>query len=314
MRSLRLPLTHLDVSALCLGTGGFGTETCGAEADALVATFLEAGGTFFDTAHVYGGWIEGATGASERELAASLTRVGGWDRAVVATKGGHPQFGDFYLRPDAYLSPEVIAGDISASLRNLGRERIDLYFLHRDDLRMSVAEIVEMMNREVRSGRIRHFGASNWSVERIAEANAYAEACGLQGFVASEVQWSLAVPNWNVTEDPTPRYVGTAEREWHARTGMPVVAYSATACGYFAEPPRPNGQFDSDANSERRSSALAVAKELGCTPTQVALAWLLHQPFPVVPLFSTRKVGHLAEAVGSLEVRLTASHVEGLAE
>ena len=314
MRHHRIPGTDLEVSALCLGAGGFGTHVKGAEADRLVAAFLEAGGTFFDTAHCYAFWVPGGLGASERELAACLRRLGVIEQVVIATKGGHPDGGPGYPRPDRYLSPEVIAADVDDSLARLGADRIDLYYLHRDDVRVPVGEVVDALYGEVRRGRICCLGASNWSVERIAAANAYAARRERQGFAISQVQWSLAEPNWQVGPDPTMRFVTREDARRYASARLPVAAYSATAGGYFSDPERSGGPFDSPASRSRRARAVELAGRLGCTPTQVALAYLLHQEALVIPIFSTASLAHLSEAVASVDVSLTPEQVSWLRE
>lgn len=312
MRRIKIPQADLEVSALCYGAGGFGTAGQGELTDSLLAQFFEAGGNFLDTAHCYGFWAKEGQGASERALGDSLRRLKARDRAVVATKGAHPDCGVDYRRPADFLSAELLASDIDDSLERMGIETIDLYYLHRDDGVTLVEEVIERLNREVRRGRIRFFGASNWSVARIEAANAYAAQSGLQGFVASQVQWSLAEPNWRATDDPSTRYVSEEEFAWHSESQLPVVAYSATANGYFAGEGDSPGAFVSDVNRERLGRAQARAFNINCTPTQVALAYLLHQPFPTIPLFSTLKPAHLDEALGSVEIALSGDDITWL--
>lgn len=304
-----LPTTDLSVSSLCFGVAAFGTGAHGAQADALLSQFIEAGGNFLDTAHCYAFWAPGGLGASERELGASLRRLGVRDRVVIATKGGHSEGGPDYPRPADFLSEAVLSRDLDESLERLGLDSVDLYYLHRDDGRTPVAAVVAWLNREIQRGRIRYAGASNWSVARIAEANAWAAQAGLQGFVTSQVQWSLADPDWTAGEEPTMRSVTAEELPWHTATQMPVVAYSATANGYFARDPQGRGSAINRARWER---ARLLAARIGCTPTQIALSYLRHQPFPVIPLFSTLNPDHLAEALGSVNVALDAEEVRSL--
>jgi aryl-alcohol dehydrogenase-like predicted oxidoreductase len=293
-----------------LGGGGFGSRLVGEAVDRLLGAFLEAGGNFVDSAHCYAFWEPGGAGCSERELGASLRRIGAWGEVVVGTKGGHPAHGSDYPRPDRYLAPEVIASDISDSLRNLDCERIDLYYLHRDDTRVPVAEIVDPLNAEVRRGRVRCLGASNWATERIAAANEYAARTGQQGFVASQLHWSLAEPTWKMGPDPTTRTVTPEAARWYQENGIPIVAYSATASGYFAR--QAPGSYDSPENEARRPRARQLAAELGCTAIQVGLAYLRHAGPETIPLFSTTRPEHLAEAVGSLAVTLTSEQCRWL--
>src|SRR5262249_42209713 len=138
MKRHPIPGTELKVSALCYGGGSFGAAVRGAELDRLVAAYIEAGGNFLDTAHCYAFWKAEGAGAGARELGACLRRLRCGDRVVVATKGGHPDGGEAYRRPDDYLSERVLTADIDESLHRLRVERIDLYYLHRDDPRVPV--------------------------------------------------------------------------------------------------------------------------------------------------------------------------------
>lgn len=315
MRTVFLPGTTLDVSVLGFGAAGLGTSVLGEDGVRLVSDFLDAGGFFFDSAHCYAFWEKDGFGASERELGRVLRRLGDVGKVVIATKGGHPDGGAGYRRPDDFLAENVIAGDIESSLFRLGVDTIDLYYLHRDDGRTPVGEIIERLNGFVRRGWIQYLGASNWSVERIAEANAYAEANGLQGFVASQIQGSLAVAKQEPTDDPTNRFLDAPTAAWHRQSLLPVVAYSATANGYFAEHPSAlSGQlYDNDANQARRERARELAAELGCAPTQIALAYLLCQTgFPVVTLFSTTRREHLTEIIGAERVTLSEEQIHWL--
>lgn len=312
MKQKRLPGTELDVSELCFGMGGFGTTTRGDKTDHLVAAYLEAGGNFFDTAHCYLFWEANGDGASEREVGACLRRLGVRNQVVVATKGGHPDAGEAYRRPDDYLSEKVITSDIDESLERLGDVPIDLYYLHRDDPRVPAAEIVDMLNREIERGRVRAVGASNWSVQRIAAANEYAERNGLHGFVVSSVMASLADPAWKIGPEPTMRYVTAEEEIWHTATQMPIVAYSATGTGFFAKTSDGTRPSENAANEARRERAQSLALEFGGSPTQIAVAWLLHQPYPILPLFGTTNPAHLMEILGSTAVTLTPEQVRWL--
>jgi aryl-alcohol dehydrogenase-like predicted oxidoreductase len=218
-----------------------------------------------------------------------------------------------YPRPDRYLAPEVIARDVEESLERLGVDAIDLYFLHRDDPRVPVGEIVDALNKHVDSGRVRQLGASNWTTARIAAANEDAAARGRRGFVASQVKFSLAPAK--PSKDPTVPLFGDGEIAWHAASGLTVCAYSPTANGYFAtNGAKGAGGWESPASAERLRRVNQLAAELGVTPNQVALAWLLHQPFPVIPILGTGNVEHLADALGAGAVRLSPGQVRRLAD
>lgn len=309
LHTFLLPQTELRVSAICYGAASFGTAVQGEAMDRLFGMLRDAGGNFFDTAHCYCAWLPDGDGVSERALGECVRRQGGREALVIASKGGHPAMSPYYPRPERFLAPEVITADIDDSLRRLRMDVIDLYYLHRDDAAVPVGEIVESLNAEVARGRIRYLGASNWRVERIAEANAYAAAHGLRGFVISQPQFSLAQPAGAMGDDPCMRHLTTADMRWHTTTQLPVAAYTSTAGGFFAGRA---GGFDTPDNRARRERAEQLASSLNATPTQVALAWLLAQPFPVIPILGTTQPDHLREGLAATEVRLTEEQVNWL--
>jgi len=319
MNRKRMDGTDLVLSEICYGTALFGADVCGAAVDTCIRTFRDAGGNFFDTAHGYAYWVAAGAGCSERALGDYMRRNGKGD-IIVGTKGGLPAARG-YRQTEHWLSPETLESDLSESLERLGVDTIDLYWLHRDDTRLPVGEIVETMNRQIRRGRIRYIGTSNWRTDRIAAANAYASAHGLQGFVANQPQWNLAKFN---TPNPDPAtdtsdgkavlYLEEPDLAWHRRTRLPLVPYSASAGGYFATGGARAGEsYENPVSRGRLERAQALARELGKTPGQVALAWLMNQDIQVFPIVGPRDPNHLREDLGAADIRLTRDHVARLA-
>jgi aryl-alcohol dehydrogenase-like predicted oxidoreductase len=115
-------------------------------------------------------------------------------------------------------------------------------------------------------------------------------------------------------DDPCMRYVTDEDAAEYARLGVPVVAYTSTASGYFAREGATGGAFDSPHNVYRRERARTLAAQLGCTPTQVVLAWLMHQAPITIPIIGTTKVDHLRDALGAVDVSLTEDQVRWLRE
>jgi aryl-alcohol dehydrogenase-like predicted oxidoreductase len=314
MRSIKLPQTRVALSVLCLGNAAFGTGISLDHQDQIYTAFRSAGGTSFDTAHCYCFWLPGGAGSSERELGECICRHGDVGKVQILTKGGHPDGGARYPRPDAYLAPEVISSDIADSLERLKMDSIDVYFLHRDDRRVPVGEIVDCMNEHLRAGQLRAMGASNWSILRLQEANDYAAAHRLAGFVASQPQFNLAQPNAKPpTTDPAGRYLGDDDIAWHESSQLPVVCYSPTAGGYFASGGvRGRGGYDNPISRGRMARATELGKQIGATVNQIAIAYLLHQRFPVAPILGTADLEHLKEAMGAMEIALSDEQVAWL--
>jgi aryl-alcohol dehydrogenase-like predicted oxidoreductase len=304
------------VSRLVLGSMVFGTEPSQfATTHALLDRFAEAGGTTVDTARVY------ARGTSERAFGAWLRESGRRDDMVVIGKGAHHDQQSLERR----VTPAAIREDVQTSLREMQLEGIDVYILHKDDPNATVGPIVEALNEEVNAGRIKAFGGSSWTHQRVAEANAYAQAHGLRPFTVSSPNLALAVPN-------EPMWLGCVSiagdleaQAWYAQTSLAVFAWSSQARGFFSGRYRPaltegateDAQnvirtYYSDANWERYRRADELAEAKGCTLRQVALAWVLHQPLEVYALIGPATVAELDDCLGALDVDLTTEEVNWL--
>lgn len=238
MKYVTLTNTDLTVSRICLGTGSLGSVVPRPAAFAIMDAFVDAGGTFFDSAHYYANWIPGERHLSEKTIGAWLKARGGKGNLVIATKGGHP---DAETPNVSRLAPRDIVGDLDASLDLLGLSTIDLYWLHRDDPRRPVGEIVETLNDQLRLGKIRFLGCSNWRPARIREAHAYASAHGLQSFVASQIFWSLAVPNPGTVKWDQAAMDDEAA-EFYRTASMSVHAFTSQAKGFFAKADQSGGR------------------------------------------------------------------------
>jgi aryl-alcohol dehydrogenase-like predicted oxidoreductase len=288
-----------DVSSLVLGTALWAHRPRD-EVQALVDAYLELGGNVFDTGREYVGSeaiLEGCLGERRRD-------------AILLVKGAHFDWGDDRSSLVRRVTPEAISADLYASLDALATDHIDVYTLHRDDPSQPVGPILEELNEHVHAGRILSFGASNWTTGRLDEAAAWAREHDLQTFTSSSVQLSLATQN----EPPWPETVSAHDPEslaWYTRTQLPLFAWSAQAAGYFAGVVVER-VYDSEANRERRRRATELARRLGAKPTQVALAWTLHQAFPTHAIIGPRSVAELRESVGALELELAPHEVRWL--
>lgn len=309
-------------SHICFGTADMGTKADRDTSLALLDRYAALGGNFLDSAHVYASWLSTGVGASERTIGEWLRARGSREGIVIGTKGAHPPLGNM---AQSRLARADIESDLTDSLERLGVDRIDVYYLHRDDPKIPVGEILEALNTFVADGRIGCYGASNWTVERLEEANTWAAAHGIPPFAASQPRFSLAETPYQAPTGPAPTMtLYEPDRRWHTRSGLPVVAWSSQSGGYFGEanaewarggfagnPPKGQG-CDSPLSRRRLAIAVELAGQKGCTPNQIALAWMLHQPFPVYPIVGNLDFGHLEEAMGALRVSLTGEEVERL--
>jgi aryl-alcohol dehydrogenase-like predicted oxidoreductase len=277
---------------------------------ALLDAFVAAGGSIVDTAHVY------ARGQSEVALGMWLRDRGARDRLKILAKGG------FGARPDGkvLVSPELIAQHLDTTLERMGVDSVDLYVLHRDDEQVPVREIVDAMSEHVQAGRIGAWGGSNWTHRRIAEANAYAESVRKRCLVASSPNLALAVPLEPMWSDNVTIAGDAVALRWYEQTQLPVLAWSSQARGFFSgrftpeicPDPDVRRVYYSPENWERLKRAQALAAERGVSATNVALAWVLHQPQNVFPLVGPANPTELADTLRALDVALTPGEVAWL--
>ncbi|MCV2369628.1 aldo/keto reductase [Roseateles oligotrophus] len=274
-------------------------------AAALFDDYIERGGNAFDTAWVYD--FEG--GHSEAILGQWLRARGIRDEIVLIAKGAHT--------PNC--TPEGMRSELAESLERLQTDHADLYILHRDNPEVPVGEFVEALNEQRRLGRFKAFGGSNWSLERVAQANAYAAAKGLQGFSLLNNQLSLArmqAPIWRgcvSAGDP-------ASRQRLAEQGLALFAWSSQARGFFTDRAGPDRREDEElvrcwysaANFERRARAQKLAAEKGVQAINIALAWVLAQAFPAFSLIGPRSIAETASSMRALSVQLTAEEMAWL--
>ena len=308
-----LPNTDLTVSAICLGTSDLGTVVPEAGAFALLDAFVDGGGNFLDTAAVYANWIPGERSVSEKTLGRWLKARGNRDKIVVATKGGHPDLATMHI---SRMLPQEIVSDVNDSLRNLQVETVDLYYVHRDDPTRPVGEVVETLNDQVRAGKLRYLGCSNWHAPRIRAANAYAADHGLAGFVTDQMLWNLAVVDFDALADKTVAMMDANLWQFHADTGLAAVPYSSQAGGLFHKMARGlqagRGMYRSPENVERFVRIQRLSQETGLSITQIVLGYLTSQPFVTVPIVGCKTLAHLEDSLTALAVQLAPEQLQYL--
>lgn len=211
-------------SKILLGTAYFGDSISEEKAFEIMDTYVEMGGTHIDTARLYAG------GESEKVIA-KWFKSRKPDNIRLSTKGGYPNDDT----PNVMrLSESEIRYDLTLSLKALGVDCIEFYWLHRDDEKIPVGEIIEMMNALVKEGKIQRFGASNWRYERVKEANEYAKIHSLQGFEGSQIRFSPAV----LVEGGDDRTLVTMDSfnfDYYKEAGLPLAAYASQAKGFFSK-------------------------------------------------------------------------------
>ncbi len=309
--------TNLQIGPIVLGTADFGTAVDKDSAYALLDMFFAQGGTMVDTARVYGNWVSGMHSPSEKLIGQWLADRGAKGQMLLSTKGAHPDLGSMET---PRMSRREVEADLDGSLMDLGVERIDLYWLHRDDASRPVEEIVLMMNDFVQRGKIRYFGASNWTAARLEAANTFASGHGMQGFCADQLMYSLATVNPQGIGDPTLVAMNAQSREYHEKTALPVFAYSSQAGGYFAKlgghnvPDGLRRKYGNAANAVIYEMLRDMKRHYpGSSEGTLALAYLLGQSqFTCFPIVGCRTCGQLADSLRACQFVLQPRDTERL--
>ena len=306
-----IPGIKKRVSRLVLGSMVFHTERQDLT-NQLLDAFVAAGGTAIDLANVYGAgqsevafgkWLRGRRSRARR--GASDFR----DTLVIIAKGAHHAMPGYVSR----MTPDAIVGDLNLALERTGAGYADMYLLHKDEETVPVGIIVDALDTCVRRGKTKVVGGSSWSHERLGLANSYAAVHEKAPLLVSSPNHSLAVPREPMWQGC--RYLpgDAAALTWYAQTQMPVLAWSSQARGFFSgrfspgKGPDPDvlRVYDTPDNWERLKRTRQLARRLGCTNTQVALAWVLQAPFPVYALIGPRTVEELQDSLGALDLNLT---------
>ena len=306
-----------DVSRLCQGTDMIGSHGPDGSLAILDAAF-EQGINCFDCAHIYG-----ADGDNEKTFAKWVHSRGVRDQVVLFDKVTHP------IADDDRITPEWIAEEIDISLDRLQFDHIDILALHRDDPQTPAGEIVAVLNEYNAAGKIGAFGGSNWTVERLTEANAHAAANGLKPMTVSSPQYSLAEmvnPIW-------PGCVGlggashAADRKWYADNDVAIFSWSSLGRGLMSgRVTRANADgagkeaLEEDVvaamycedNFTRLDRAWELAGEKGVSLPQIALAFVLSQPMKTHPFTGGANADEIAQNVSCLDVELTPAELAWL--
>ena len=282
----------------------------------LLDSIYAEGITTFDTAENYG--------LSEISLGTWMKARKNRDKIVIISKGCHPYGRD-------RVTPEDLKQDIEQSFERLHTDYIDIYMLHRDDQKVDVGPIVEILNEYKKAGKIGRFGGSNWTVERMEQANEYACKHGLVPFTVSEPNFGLC----DQIGDPWGGGSGCVtisgpahqeDRDWYAKNDIPVFAYSSLGRGMFSGRVKSNdiegakSILDPNAvkgycypeNFERLARVEKLAASKNRTVPQIALAWVLNQDFDVFPLVSASKAEWMASNLEALDISLSKEEVEWL--
>jgi aryl-alcohol dehydrogenase-like predicted oxidoreductase len=309
MEYVRLGSSGLRVSRLCFGTMTYGSKKWRewileeSEARPFLRRAWERGINFFDTADVY------SQGVSEEILGRAVRDLGAREQFVIATKVFHPM-GEG--PNDRGLSRKHVLDAIDASLRRLGMDYVDLYVIHRWDPHTPIEETMEALNDVVRAGKARYLGASSMYAWQFARAQHVAERHGFRRFVSMQNHYNLiyreeeremiplcldqgvGLTPWS----PLARGFVAGNRRRDETGGKTGATLRARTDSYG------HSLYYADADFEIARRVGETARRRGCSPAQVALAWLLQRPGVVAPIVGTTRLEQLDDLLGALDLVL----------
>jgi len=309
----------LRVSELCLGTMTFGEDwgwgASKEESRAIFDCYVERGGNFIDTANSY------TNGTSERIVGELISPDR--DRFVLATKYSFPTvMGDPNSGGNHRKS---MIRSLEGSLKRLGTDYVDLFWLHVWDFSTNVEEVMRALDDLVRSGKVRYVGVSNTPAWIVSRANMLAELRGWSPFIALQIEYSLVERTPERDLLPMARSLGMTVTPWGALgagllTGKYNKAPSArkkVTSGVHVERRldlADRAEKASDRNLAIASVVIEVAKQIGSSPSQVALAWLRTRPGAIVPILGARGLDQIRDNLGCLDLTIPEEHLRRLDE
>lgn len=305
----QIPYVDKKTSVIALGTNSIGSDIDIKTSYDLLDTYVSLGGIHIDTAHYYG------YGASETTIGKWLCESGKRNELIITTKGAWPYEGT------PRLAKAEVEKDLDESLSRLSVDYIDVYLLHRDCVDCAVEPIIDYFNEFVKKGKIRSFGCSNWTNDRVAKANAYAKNSGQMGFSVSQIKWSLAEVSPTYKEQDGLVPMTDDEYKFYLDADMALMAYASQGKGFFAKfisggeaalSEKAKERYLCEENLKRLAKLKTLAKEKGISPSALLLSYLYSRPFTSIPVVGCSNVIQLEDSMSAADTILTEEEINYL--
>ncbi|MEZ4666397.1 MAG: aldo/keto reductase [Anaerolineae bacterium] len=308
MQVQKLGHTGVEVSTLCLGAMYFGTRNNLETSYQILDRYIEAGGTFIDTANIYAHWIEGFQGGeSELLLGKWMNERKNRANIFIASKVGFN-----YRGVERGLSARQIEDECNKSLKRLNIDTIDLYYAHVDDRATPLEESLQAFDKLVHAGKVRYIGASNYLAWRLEQANWLSQVNGWAQFCCVQQHYTYLRLRPGMTVAPQ-EMVNDDLLDYCRNRNITLLAYSVLQSGAYSRPDRQlRKELIGPDNDARLAALRAVAKETGATVNQVVLRWMRQSTPSVIPLIAASDLTQLDENLGALDIELSPDQMNRL--
>lgn len=287
------------------------------DADEQLKRYIEVGGNVIDTGRFYFG------GKAEDYLKVWIQENPELRKKVMFTNKACHHYVDennIHFPDQQRVTPECIDEDLHFSLEKLGLDHFDIYMLHRDNPEVPVGPLFDKLEQYHREGKITVYGVSNWSKERIEEAQAYCKEKGYAGIAVNSCSYSLATvtkPRWERTVYATDEYA-----KWCTEQDITILSWGSQGNGFFGNYPFPKGTrvtqdfvdaFGTTTNFEKFRRAKELAEERGVSTSNIAYAYIFNQGLKIAGITGCRNVHEFNNSLIGLDLTLTESEVDYLA-
>lgn len=305
LRKIHVKGSDIPVTTIIKGTDYFQLEQA-EKAYENLDYYFSLGGTTLDTAPIYG------YNESETLIGRYVQERGIRTDINILTKGG------LHKDDGAQLHEDYVTNDLFESLERLQTDYIDFYTLHRDNPAIEVGYILEYLNKHIRAGRIKAIGASNWTIDRLEEANQYAAKHNLIGFSYSSPNFSLAKAKDEFWQGVVT--VNEEDEAWYNKNEFPLFSWSPLARGFFTGIYKRDVVSDPDIArvyySEENWNRFEVCKQLaeakGVKPIEIALAYVVNQTFSTFAIIGARTKEEIYSCIKASNIKLTAREIDAL--
>ena len=313
MKHITVKGIHDDfqISRIAFGTGSVMKDLSKDDYFALFDLYASKGGNVLDTAPGYCG------GRSERYIGEWMKLHHNREQICISTKACHAFEGE-----PSRLTYKDMMEDLNQSLNQLDTDYIDILWIHNDDQADPVQHIMDDLNHVLESGRVRSIGCSNWTVDRLEQANNYAESAGLHGFFANQIQWSLAAIETDAyVRDFNALCMDEKSYDWYVKNDIAVFAFSAAARGFFsvaaqrgldAVAEKTMAYFGTERNIRRLENVKKYMAEHNCSASIPVIGYITNNRLKGVALTSASRIATLEETMQAAEAEMSPEEADAL--